>query len=179
MINKRINLVNDGWINFMNSGDWFANENILEDLFLNKHYDNIDVIYGDSTKKDGMKYIEIPVKKIQGLKERPIYRHNASFVRTNVHRNYKFDVQKKAFLEYSLDFECIYRLYTDGKKFLYVKKNIVVWDAEGISNDDLKNIKYCYLITKKNFNLLKWIIFKLRQIKYIVKNEFIRKLIRE
>jgi glycosyltransferase involved in cell wall biosynthesis len=166
-MNKGIDLAAGEWINFMNSGDWFTEKDIVETIFLNAVYTDVDVIYGDSTEKDGMKYTEMPVKKnIHGLNEGPIYRHNASFVRTGTHLNYKFNVQKKSLLEYSLDFECIYRLYTDGKKFLYVKKNIVVWDAEGVSNNTLKNIKYCYLITKKNFSLFKWIIFKLRQIKY-------------
>jgi acetyltransferase-like isoleucine patch superfamily enzyme len=116
-------------------------------------------------------------KDVSLLKEKVIYRHGASFVKSDIHRKYKFDVQKIPTLGFSLDFECIHRLYKESKTFQYVDKDILIYDAEGISNNPLKAARYVYLITKNKFSFLKWSKFKLIQILYFLKNFILFKYI--
>jgi acetyltransferase-like isoleucine patch superfamily enzyme len=158
----------------MNSGDTFADGKVLSNIFFNNMYVNIDVIYGNSIvkKKDG--FITIKAREDASLlKDTLIYRHGASFVKSDTHRQYKFDIKKIPLLGFSLDFECIHRLYREGKSFHYVDKDILIYDFDGISNNPLHQAKYIYLITSDKFHLSKFIKFKIRQIKYILEKNII------
>jgi glycosyltransferase involved in cell wall biosynthesis len=166
-MNKGIDLATGEWINFMNSGDWFTKNDAIEKIFANKFYDEIDVIYGDSTVKTKKGFMELKIRKgINALDDGPIYRHNGSFVRTNIHRQYKFEINKEKTLDFALDFDCIYKMYKDKRAFKYVDVNVVTYEKDGISNNPMKVAETLYLITSnKKFNLIKWIKYKLRQIR--------------
>ena len=52
-MNKGIKLANGEWLNFMNGGDNFASNDVLEKVFKNKNYE-ADILYGDmSYHKNG------------------------------------------------------------------------------------------------------------------------------
>jgi glycosyltransferase involved in cell wall biosynthesis len=169
-MNKGIDFAAGDWINFMNSGDIFTDNSVLEKIFNNHTFGGIDIIYGNSTEKQGTLLTEkIPKTGIKGLNKEPVYRHNASFIRSDVHREYKFDVEKAPLIGFGLDFDCIYRLYKAGKCFYYMDVNVVIYEKEGISDDRLKCLKCNYLITKNGFNLLRWTEFRLRQLVNILR----------
>jgi acetyltransferase-like isoleucine patch superfamily enzyme len=171
-MNKGIDLTTGEWINYMNSGDCFTKNDVIEKIFVNKFYDEIDVIYGDSTVKMKLGFMELKIRKdINALDNGPIYRHGASFVKIDIHRQYKFDINKEKKLGFALDFDCIYRMYKDKRVFKYEEINIMTYEMNGISNNPMRGAKYLYLITSQNkFNLPKWIRYKLRQIKVILHN---------
>lgn len=57
-MNKGVNLANGEWINFMNSGDVFHDNDVLLNFCEeNKKSQNIDFFYSDSIVKEGKKYI--------------------------------------------------------------------------------------------------------------------------
>jgi acetyltransferase-like isoleucine patch superfamily enzyme len=173
-MNKGIDLTTGEWINFMNSGDVFVDDHVVNNVFFDHQYNNINIIYGNAIAKKKGGFVKIKAKaNINLLNEKVIYRHGVSFVKADTHRQYKFDVKKIPLLGFSLEFECIHRLYKDGKSFHYVDKDILIYDVEGISNNPLKQIRYMYLITKDRFSLLKWIKFRLKQIKYILEKNAI------
>jgi acetyltransferase-like isoleucine patch superfamily enzyme len=150
-MNKGIDLATGEWINFMNSGDWFTESDIVEKIFLNNQYIDIDVIYGNYTQINGKKekLENIAGENIGDLEQGPIYRHNASFVRIAVHRNFLFDVSKTKKFTYALDFYCIFSMYTAGKRFIKVNINIATFQVEGTSNHPIKNIYYNYRIVSE------------------------------
>jgi len=64
-MNKGINLANGEWINFMNSGDVFHDNDVLLNFYKeSKKSQNIDFFYSDSIVKEGKKYICNKEKRI-------------------------------------------------------------------------------------------------------------------
>jgi glycosyltransferase involved in cell wall biosynthesis len=166
-MNKGIDRATGDWIIFMNSGDTFTDNLVLDRIFNDTIYTNIDIIYGNGIEQRNSGFIEKKAKKnIKYTEWGAAYRHGASFVKTTVHKEYKFAVEKSKQLGFSLDFECIYRLYQGNKRFHYIDINIMTYDMRsGLSMDVPLGYKYVYLITNKKLKLLKWCLYKLRLIK--------------
>jgi acetyltransferase-like isoleucine patch superfamily enzyme len=182
-MNKGIDLATGEWINFMNSGDKFTSENIIEEIFFEKSYKDVNILYGDSTE---ITKSEIITKFSHGnvllLSNGPIYRNGASFVRTVVHQNNKFDIAKTKKLGFALDYELIYRLFRQGFNFFYIPINILTYNQTGISNNVILSCKYTYRITNHKFKFVNFSKYQIHQIKnilkyIIVKIEFMRKII--
>lgn len=77
-MNKGINLANGEWINFMNSGDVFHDNDVLLNFYKeSKKYQNIDFFYSDSIVRNGKKYI--------CNKEKRILIHQAIIYRKAIH----------------------------------------------------------------------------------------------
>lgn len=96
-MNKGIKVATGEWINFMNCGDYFVANNTLESVFgSGKIYKKAEILYGDSIQLNVEKKInEVAMLDIGKLQYFPIYRHGASFVKTEVHKKYLFDLSKQ------------------------------------------------------------------------------------
>ena len=162
-MNKGIDMSTGEWINFMNAGDFFAKKDVLQKIFLQEKWIYADVIYGNaiSYNKKGEKREQIARENPVFLKNGPIYRHGASFVKTSVHKEVKFDLSKESKLGYALDTNCIITLFNLKKTFQKVDIAVLYFDEEGISNRPYKSLWYNYLICSygkknkiKDFSLL-------------------------
>ena len=153
-MNKGIDLVTGEWINFMNSGDYFAKNDVLEKVFVQKNWDGVDIIYGNAImiNKYDCKVEIIAGENSATLKNGPIYRHGASFVKASLHKEVKFDLSKTKKLKYALDFNCIITLLNMKKVFKKVDIVILCYDEEGISNHPYRNLWYIYLIVSDKNN---------------------------
>lgn len=108
-MNKGIKVATGEWINFMNCGDYFVANNTLESVFgSGKIYKKAEILYGDSIQLNVEKKInEVAMLDIGKLQYFPIYRHGASFVKTEVHKKYLFDLSKQKKYGFALDYHCI------------------------------------------------------------------------
>ena len=87
-MNKGIEVATGEWINFMNAGDRFYKSDVIKLIFDNMNcYDDVDIIYGDSLEEDHYGSIVYKYASAESnlLEKFPIYRHGASFVRTELH----------------------------------------------------------------------------------------------
>lgn len=148
-INKGIDLANGEWIGILNCGDVYASNNVLTRLFSNGNNDDIGVIFGDSIEvsSQGKKYIKAHWNVNQSLP--PDYRHGSSFVRTTLHKKFKFDLSKKGIYSYGLDYYCIYSMYKSKVHFVYHDITIMEYEKDGVSNKPLKN-KYIRSLIENN-----------------------------
>ena len=146
-MNKGILKARGEWVNIMNAGDYFVDDNVLCKVFSNPLIINKDIVYGDSIIKNGNTFIEEKAKDCYDrLKYLPIYRHGASFVRTKVHREFLYDLLCTQY-KWALDYNSIYRMYRAGKTFQYVDTPVLVYEEEGISNHPLEGRWLCYKIS--------------------------------
>ena len=166
-MNKGINIASGEWINFLNCGDLFCSDKVLESLATQLKKSEADVVYGNSIEENDIcfKY-NYAEANIDDLSKYPIYRHGASFVRTSVHKKNLFDLSKKKYLGYSLDYNCIFNLYNNGYTFEYVNQFIQKYEAEGVSANPLKTQKYIFRITKP-MSVRNRTIFLIKRIKLI------------
>lgn len=158
-MNKGISKVSGDWINILNSGDYYCSVNSLKDAITSIDKENTDVIYGNSIQKQyGHELKKEASSDIRGMEYEPIYRHGSSLVKTDIHKQYLFDLSKKNDFGYALDWDVIYRMYKNGVRFTKTETYIETYDIEGMSNNPKQSAIYNYKIsTRGTFNLMKFI----------------------
>lgn len=140
--NKAIKLVKNKYVNFMNAGDSFYNNETLENIFNNKDYD-VDIIYGNSnylyTKNfSGNKY-NCP----QLLTDNVIMLQNintqAMFIKKCLFEKYGYYNEKYKILA---DYDRTICFYKNHVNFKYIPIIVCNYNTNGISSDK-KYVEYC------------------------------------
>lgn len=173
-LNKGIKMARGEWVIVLNSGDAFCSPTTLEDVMGQKRkhdnseeeyflHEEADIIYGNSIELDGnskrfLKAGDDP----EELAIHSIYRHGSSLVRTDVHREFLYDLAKHKKIDYALDWDAIYRMYRGGKRFMKADVSIETYQREGMSNHPLKNYLINYRVTRAGG-------FSLRKVKFLLK----------
>lgn len=165
-MNKGIDLAHGIWINFMNAGDSFYDQNTLSNIrFPQINNKNLKVIFGDNIgKKFGTTYYR-KAQPLKNIHRRIIACHQSIFVSGINKEDIKFNETYKL----ASDYNTVYSLYEKyGKKaFLYIPQPIAIYDAEfGISSKHiLQSLKEQLTIRKKHKNIIWYYDF----CKYIIK----------
>jgi glycosyltransferase involved in cell wall biosynthesis len=134
-MNKGIPQALGDWIIFMNSGDYFANSTVLEDVFeIKKIRDEVNVIYGNTVINKSDSIIN-PPKKIN---------KNYFYFETICHQS--LFCKRSAFNSLGT-FNTDYKLLADREwllrarllklGFQYIPVNICIWETSGFSSNNL------------------------------------------
>lgn len=160
-MNKGIDRATGEWVTFLNSGDVFADEYVLEKVFSGNSYDGVDVVYGNSIEVTDSARLHLDASPDASCMEYfPAYRHGSSFVRTKVQREFKFNLSLKNKLGYAFDWEMIHRMYKAGRTFKKVDVAMQAFLQEGVSNRPYKSRWYNYKITSgRSFSPKKLLYF--------------------
>nr|WP_321453720.1 glycosyltransferase family 2 protein [uncultured Carboxylicivirga sp.] len=127
-MNKAIDLISGDWVVFMNSGDTFYNDEVIESLFHKNLDHNIAVVYGDVCLC--FKYGEV-IRKIgysTGSNMPPLC-HQATFLKAEKLKKRKFNLKYKLASDYDVN----HSLYLAGEVFSYFECVIANYDMTGIS----------------------------------------------
>lgn len=128
-MNKAIDLASGEWILFMNSNDWFADAHVLSDVFAVDNSD-ADFIYGSHKFYNGVKTVEVPLRPLSSMWKRISFSHQSLFSRTNIMKQYKFNLDKQIVADYDFYFRC----YSEGKSFKKINRPISVVSGGGFSS---------------------------------------------
>ena len=160
-MNKGIAKATGKWISVLNSGDVYTTNNALEMALKQVEGKNVDVIYGDSMEdNNGVLTPMLADGYTQKLSFAPTFRHGSSLIKTEIQKQFLFNLDKKNKLGYSLDWEMLYRLYVSNKQFYKIKGFIETYKKDGLSNNAFKSLWYNYLITsQERFHYKKFIFF--------------------
>ncbi|MBA7518376.1 hypothetical protein ES705_10446 [subsurface metagenome] len=132
-MNKGIDLAKGEWINFMNAGDKFYENNTIEKIFVGNDYNNDDFIYGDYKIVYNPKFSRIQkAGEIKNLWKGMVFSHQSLFARCEVFKKYKFNINNKI----GADFEFIYNCYINKYKFYNLHFPAAVNLAGGLSDRD-------------------------------------------
>lgn len=127
-MNKGLEKATGEWVNFMNCGDIFYNNNIIGEIFKLKR--NADIIYGDNVLMYEWGEIVLAPDELSNMKKHMVFGHQTAFVKREILNKYKFDSKYKI----SGDYNLFYLLYTNGYIFEYVPACISKIDArDGVS----------------------------------------------
>ncbi len=153
-MNKGISLCSGEWINFMNAGDSFYDNEVILTMFDEVNYDNL-VIHGKVAV-----YYENYFISLYG--DEKIFPHQASFFRATYMKELKFDLSLKIFA----DGELLLRLQgLERYKEKYVDKVVARFYLGGIGNHPrffFKRLKEEYSIKNRrgiNFST-RWLLVK-------------------
>jgi len=104
-MNKGINFANGEWINFMNSGDTFINDSIIE-KFVNNRIKNIDIYYGSRyILYENSKKLQKPFPLNKFYNRMP-FGHQSAFISTKIMKKYKYDLHYKIASDYNFFLKC-------------------------------------------------------------------------
>lgn len=128
-MNKSIEKAAGEWINFMNSGDIFANNNVLENIFTPNHTEilNADIIYGNTIQIIPNIAFLVKAGNINTIDQDKPFCHQSAFVRTDVHKKYLFNTEYKI----CADYDFFYKAYNCGLIFKHVDETVAIFNCIG------------------------------------------------
>ena len=157
-MNKGIDLSTGEWINFMNAGDEFADNKVVEDI-VNGIKGEYDVLFGNSLQCNNGIIRQRKGKIKQG--EFPTLGHQSTFVKTALMKEWRFDVKYKI----CADFDFLYKLYKQGYQFLYIDRDVDLFDVSGLSSTHREQLylEHCR-ICEKHPSKMKLLKYKIEDI---------------
>lgn len=146
-MNKGIKKAKGIWINFMNAGDTFYDDDILKKIKLYLEKSNADIVYGNCYRYNKYySYLKVP-RDIDLLKQKMAISHQAAFIKKNVQEKYLFSLKYRM----ASDYDLFLRLYLQGYKFEYVPVLICRFSLDGVSNSKLVDAyKETYMVRVDN-----------------------------
>ena len=151
-MNKGVCRATGEWCSFINAGDVFVHENIVQSIFESGRCD-YDVIYGDTIHIFTSGRFLHKAEDVKVLKRRMPFCHQSCFVKSLLLKQYGFDCQYKV----AADYDLFYRLYKQHAYFLRINKVIAVFDGvEGVSSShpELLFQEYFRINGKKKFGFV-------------------------
>ncbi len=161
-MNKGIDVATGEWINFMNSGDTFHSDRVIQQLIENLP-SKADVVYGDTLLVYSWgKHLQeaLPMNVI---KHRLPFCHQSCFIKMASMREMKYNLKYKV----CADYDFFYRLWQADGLFSYLPVCISNYEAEqGISaTNGLHLLKESAIITGKINNIPWKLRYSLLQIR--------------
>lgn len=163
-MNKGVAMANGEWIIFMNSGDTFVNNKILNQVSVFMEDETVDVLFGDTIFKSPWgKYI-ITGNFFDKKDAHLPFCHQSSFVRTALMKKFPFDISYKV----AADYKFFFHLYKMNRRFLHINIPIAVYDSIGFSTnrviDTYKEVSVANGSSHSITYLLRLLYFYLRHI---------------
>lgn len=124
-MNKGIGLACGEWINFMNAGDSFCDENAISRLFAADIRADAKVVYGDYLRQKSYAIIPTPGNPPEKTPQIMPACHQAMFARVDEMKAHPFDTSFRLVADYHF----IYNLYMRGGKMQYVPVNVALFEA--------------------------------------------------
>ena len=134
-MNKGIKAATGDWINFMNAGDGFHNDYVVNE-FLQQADTKYDIIYGSIIKvlpDIHYRYDPYPIEMMEKCMPLP---HQGTFIKVSFHKNHLFDTSFKSSGDYHFFYNAYYHY---GAKFQQI--DLVVADFDESGGMSKKNIK--------------------------------------
>ncbi len=132
-MNKGIDAATGDYINFMNSGDCFATQRVLSNIFELGMPMDVDVIFGDVINKYSWGMVKQVGRNFNGKESRLPFSHQSVFVKSDILKKYHFNLKYKS----AADHDLIYRLYCDGFKFKHIDLCVAIYDVYGVSSTSM------------------------------------------
>jgi glycosyltransferase involved in cell wall biosynthesis len=155
-MNKGLELARGEWIGFKNADDWYLDD-AIQNLIIKSKEVYADVFYGNSYS-----VIQASPLKLSpyftnhlNLGQSPSIDHRSLFVRTEIHKKIKFDLQYKL----AADFDVFMRLKSAGAVFKHMNC-FVSYKRYGGASDGLQVLKESFEINRKYFGLAKALYFR-------------------
>ncbi len=124
-MNKGIKVATGEWVNFMNTGDAFYSNQVINTVVENID-GGIDVLYGDTILKYNWGMIKRKASQLDIIRKRMPFSHQSCFVEINIMKKYKYNLNYRI----CADYHFFYHLYLNGGHFAYLPFNMSIYEAE-------------------------------------------------
>lgn len=130
-MNQSVQEAKGEWVIFMNAGDQFAWDSVLEKVENNGCLRDADIVFGDCISRSRKMFIYRKVRPLEEIRYSMPFCHQSTFTRREIFNHYSFSLQYKICSDYKFFLE----LYLDGKKFAYYPNAVAIFDIYGISSN--------------------------------------------
>jgi len=161
-MNKAIEISSGEWIIFINSGDYFATNDVIEKIFISEIQSDVDFIYGDYIKSHNGKYTVVRARPLSLMWQRISFSHQSLFSRTSLMKERPFNTKYRVVSDY----ENYFKRYMEGRKFQRVSFPISIFLTGGYSEINF---------TRRTYE--RWRIIRKYHPKQFERNTFYMKLI--
>jgi len=148
-MNKGIAKATGKWINFMNSGDYFYNDQVIENSMaaIPKHK-NYKIVYGNFIwKSENAENFITAKNKIRMHYTMPTC-HQSFLIDTELHKKNPYDIRYKI----AADFDFLCRMQSEKIQFLKIPVTIAVYQGGGLSEsmEVIKKKEFSEIFRKYN-----------------------------
>ncbi|WP_294629425.1 glycosyltransferase family 2 protein [uncultured Bacteroides sp.] len=124
-MNKGIAKATGEWINFMNAGDIFIDEEVLNRSFANSYKDDVDILYGDVVYQYKFGKRLVKAGNIEQIMNHMVFSHQSTFVRRILIQK-GFDIKWKLAADYNL----LLGYYWEGRKYKHIDVAIAIVEMD-------------------------------------------------
>lgn len=128
-MNKGVNVSSGKYCVFMNSGDIFANVNVMSDFQRELFPIHSDVVYGDVITVDSNGCRNYKKAENPGNKHRMYFCHQSAFASTRLLRLFPFDTKYPMSADFKFFKTCFQKKYV----FKYVPQPVAIFSLTGVS----------------------------------------------
>lgn len=166
-MNKGLIMATGEWVNFMNVGDCFADDDVVMWIFTEKIPENVRVIGGNTNNVFADGHVEVHyAEESEAVKYRMPFSHQACFVRRTLFdkKSFSFDTRYK----YAADYNLLNKIYYQFGANSIITKNITFANYKQENSTSLVNYKQAkreYLKIQSLHKNIRW--FK-ELIKYLL-----------
>lgn len=155
-MNKGLAHAEGDWVSFINAGDTYADESVLEDIFSGKTVGkNVCVVAGNTINVLQDKEEIYSPAQPEALEREMLCSHQALFVRFSPEDPWRFNTRFRIAADYNL-LHSIYKTY-GAKAFYIVKRNVARYDCtDSFSIKSVRAAKKEYLRIQKAWTKLWW-----------------------
>ncbi len=111
-MNKAIDIAVGTWVNFMNAGDTFIDNNVIKNL-VNQTSDDADIYYGSRYIYTGDNAVFEECLHLDDIYYKMPFGHQAAFIKSAILKKLRFDTSYKL----SADYDFFIRCYRENCKF--------------------------------------------------------------
>ena len=126
-MNKGIKLATGDWINFMNAGDIFSNNNVVANFFA-KISPSTTIAYGDTNFLLSSSVVVWKAYPLSYMKNMMCFGHQSTFVRLSYHKKHLFDTSFRSSADYKFVYDAYYK---ELVSFQYIPIIVADFDAVG------------------------------------------------
>ena len=119
------------WVIYMNAGDQFADETVLETVKNSGCMEKADIVYGDCIRKQEGLYSLKKADKLGKIRTAMPFRHQSAFIRRECFSETLYDERYRI----CGDFKFFLQMYRQEKCFSYIPIPISICDMTGVSAD--------------------------------------------
>ena len=163
-MNQGLELAKNEYVIFMNSGDIFYDDKVLENFSFFEKNNKCDIYLGDSVFKINDSFIKRPSKKISYINYGQPSLHQSTIFKTNFHKNFPYSLD----YEVSSDYATLLMMYVNNGRILNLPFCISLFEVDKNSKS-FKNQK----ISRKEMSRAQKKILKLN-VFHIMLNNFVR-----
>ena len=130
-MNKGISVATGQWMNFMNAGDYFANNEVLNVLMKRGAFNNANLIYGDVIGRYQIGDRLLKAGDLKNITRTMQFSHQSMFIESSIMKKHKYSMNYKL----AADYHFILSIWLEKKTFRYIPMPIAIITAdEGETN---------------------------------------------